>query len=119
MHEMAIPFAVRTRMARKLGQEASERAEAKAAEQVPGFTERALEHIRSVAQALGPDSQVRGEDIVNGAKVAGIRPHDDRAFGAVFQKAIREGLIVPVGYAPRVKGHGTAGGRVYSKGEGV
>lgn len=114
-----VPFITRTRMARKLGQEASERAEAKAAEQVPGFTERALEHIRSVAQALGPDSQVRGEDIVNGAKVAGIRPHDDRAFGAVFQKAIREGLIVPVGFAPRTKGHGTAGGRVYARGEGV
>ena len=119
MHEVSIPFAVRTRMARKLGQEASERAEAKAAEQVPGFTERALEHIRSVAQALGHDSQVRGEDLVNGAKLAGIRPQDDRAFGAVFRKAVREGLIVPVGFAPRTKGHGTAGGRVYAKGEGV
>ena len=119
MHEVFIPFAVRTRMARKLGQEASQRAEAKAAEQVPGFTERALEHIRTVAQALGPDSKVRGEDLVNGAKLAGIRPQDDRAFGSVFQKAIRQKLIVPVGYAPRVKGHGTAGGRVYARGEGV
>ena len=119
MHEVFIPFAVRTRMARKLGQEASERAEEKANGQVPGFTERALEHIRSVAQALGPESKVRGEDLVNGAKLAGIRPHDDRAFGAVFRKAVREGLIVPVGFAPRTKGHGTAGGRVYAKGEGV
>ena len=50
------------------------------------------------------------------AKVAGIRPRDDRAFGAVFAQAIREGLIAPVGYAPRVKGHGTAGGRVYARG---
>lgn len=111
-----IPFITRTRMACKLGQQASERAEAKAAEQVPGFTERALQHIRSVARALGPDSQVRGEDLVNGAKLAGIRPHDDRAYGPIFQKAIRDGLIVPVGYAPRVKGHGTAGGRVYARG---
>lgn len=119
MTEVAIPFMTRTRMARKLGKEASERAEAKANEQVPAFTERALEHIRSVAQALGPDARVRGEDLVNGAKLAGIRPHDDRAFGAVFRKAVREGLIVPVGYAPRIKGHGTSGGRVYAKGAGV
>ena len=109
----------RVRSARKLGQEAMERAEANANEHVADFSSRALAHIQTVARSLGPDGRVRGEDLVNGAKVAGIRPHDDRAFGAVFQKAVREGLIVPVGFAPRVKGHGTAGGRVYARGEGL
>lgn len=115
----AIPFPTRTRMARKLGAEAAARAEEKANEAVPNFTERALEHIRAVAGNLSQGATVRGEDLVNGAKLAGIRPHDDRAFGAVFQKAIRERVIEPVGYAPRIKGHGTAGGRVYARGEGA
>jgi len=114
-----VPFIARTRMARKLGQEAAARAEDRANADAPGFSERALEHIRATAERLAPDARVRGEDIVNAAKVAGIRPPDDRAFGAIFAKAIRMGLIEPVGYAPRTKGHGTAGGRVYARGEAL
>ena len=111
-----IPFITRTRMARKLGQEAAERAEDRANGELPGFSDRALEHIRETAARLAPDARVRGEDIVNAAKMAGIRPPDDRAFGAIFCKAIRLGYIEPVGFAPRTKGHGTAGGRVYARG---
>jgi hypothetical protein len=111
-----VPFITRTRMARKLGHEAAARAEDRANAAKPCFSDRALEHIRAAMANATPDARFRGEDIVNAAKVAGIRPPDDRAFGAVFSKAIRLGYIVPVGYAPRVKGHGTAGGRVYAPG---
>lgn len=111
-----VPFITRTRMARKLGHEAAARAQDRANTAEPGFSERALEHIRSTMAGAAPDARIRGEDIVNAAKVAGIRPPDDRAFGAVFSKAIRLGWIEPVGFAPRVKGHGTAGGRVYAPG---
>lgn len=112
-------FITRVRSARKLGEEAANRAADRADCEVPGFSTRALEHIRTTMLAADPAAKLRGEDIVNSAKVAGIRPPDDRAFGSIFAKAIREGLIVPVGFAPRVKGHGTAGGRVYARGEGL
>ena len=42
----AIPFMTRTHMARKLGEEAANRAEDKANSDAPGFSERALEHIQ-------------------------------------------------------------------------
>ncbi|QIL73711.1 hypothetical protein G7048_22680 [Diaphorobacter sp. HDW4B] len=106
-------------MARKLGAEAAQRAEDKANSDMPGFSERALEHIQKEMLAAGRDARVRGEDLVNSAKFAGIRPAEDRAFGPVFQKAIREGLIEPVGFAPRTKGHGTSGGRVYGWGRAL
>ena len=116
---MSIPFITRTKMARKLGEEAGKRAEDKANNDAPGFSERALEHIQKEMLAAGRDARVRGEDLVNSAKFSGIRPAEDRAFGPVFQKAIREGLIEPVGFAPRTKGHGTAGGRVYGPGRAL
>ena len=112
-------FITRVRSARKLGQEAMERAEAKANEHVADFSARALAHIQTVARSLGPDGRVRGEDLVNGAKVAGIRPHDDRAFGAVFQKAVREGLIVPVGFAPGSKAMARPVGACMRAGRGL
>ena len=114
-----VPFITRTKMARKLGAEAAQRAEDKANNDAPGFSERALEHIQKEMLAAGRDARVRGEDLVNSAKFSGIRPAEDRAFGPVFQKAIREGLIEPVGFAPRTKGHGTAGGRVYGPGRAL
>ncbi|MDH4417681.1 MAG: hypothetical protein QE485_10685 [Acidovorax sp.] len=113
------PFITRVRSARKLGAEAAKKAADRADQDAPGFSERALEHIRVTMLAAAPGAQLRGEDIVNAAKVAGIRPPDDRAFGSIFSKAIRLGFIEPVGFAPRVKGHGTAGGRLYARGEGL
>lgn len=112
-------FITRVRSARKLGAEAAQKAADRADSEGPGFSERALEHIRQTMSRAAPDERIRGEDIVNLAKVAGIRPPDDRAFGSIFAKAIRDGIIKPVGFAPRVKGHGTAGGRVYARGEGL
>ena len=116
---LQVPFMTRTKMARKLGEEASNRAEDKANSDAPGFSERALEHIQKEMLAAGRGARVRGEDLVNSAKFAGIRPADDRAFGSVFARAIKQGVIEPVGFAPRVKGHGTAGGRVYGWGRAL
>lgn len=112
-------FITRVRSARKLGEAAAQAAVDRAEQKDPTFPARAYEHIRTTMLAAAPDARLLGEDIVNAAKVAGIRPPDDRAFGAIFAKAIREGVIVPVDFAPRVKGHGTAGGRVYVRGEGL
>ncbi|MBO9680935.1 MAG: hypothetical protein J7556_22135 [Acidovorax sp.] len=106
-------------MARKLGHGAAARAEARADQDAPGFADAALEHIRAAMAELSHGATRRGEELVNAAKVAGIRPPDDRAFGSVFCKAIRLGYIEAVGFAPRVKGHGTAGGRVYARGRAL
>ncbi len=114
-----VPFITRARMARKLGTEAGARAEERANDATPGFSELALAHIRETMLAAPAGATLRGEDITNSAKLAGLRPPDDRAFGPVFAKAIKQGLLEPVGYAPRVKGHGTAGGRVYARGRSL
>lgn len=58
----------------------------------------------------GPTS---GEMLVNQAKAAGFVPHDDRAYGAVFQSLVRKGLIRCTGYGVRLKGHGTGGSRTW------
>lgn len=65
-----------------------------------------LEHLKR----HGPTS---GEELVDGMKTAGFIPHDDRAFGPVFQSLSREKHIQKYGYAERAKGHGTAGGVIW------
>lgn len=117
MDQMTIPFPQRARTARRLGDEGAERARSKAEEACPDFSEKAAAFIRNHATGMAPGATVRGEDLVNLMKQAGIRPGEDRAFGAIFAKAIREHVIVPVGFAARTKGHGTSGGRVYAAGE--
>jgi hypothetical protein len=57
--------------------------------------------------------QMSGEQLVDAAQQHGHRPHDARAFGAVFGSLSRRNLIRCVGYCEREKGHGTAGGRVW------
>lgn len=83
---------------------------AKAQEVDPLFSEKAkaaiLAHLRVVGSASG-------EVLTDVARAHGARPHDDRAFGGVFQSLSRAGLIRTVGYCARTKGHGTAGGRIW------
>lgn len=55
-----------------------------------------------------------GETLTDEAKKHGFRPHDDRAFGAVYSALVRRGEIRCVGSCPREKGHSTAGGRIWS-----
>jgi len=60
------------------------------------------------------DGQARsGEQLVDHCQRLGIVPHDARAFGAVFLKLKRMGLIEEAGFVARTKGHGTAGGRLW------
>ena len=54
-----------------------------------------------------------GEDITDACKIAGIVPHDDRAFGPVYMSLSRRGVIECKGMVPRRKGHGTSGGKVW------
>lgn len=54
-----------------------------------------------------------GEALVDAAKRAGFRPHDDRSFGPVVAKLKRDAKIFQVGNCPRRRGNGTAGGRLY------
>ena len=102
--------------ARQAGTEAGERAQTKADAMHPGFSERAMDFIRARMSTAANDDRFSGESLVNAMKQAEIVAHDDRAFGPVFAKAIRAGFIRPVGYVARVKGHGTAGGRLYAPG---
>lgn len=83
----------------------------------PSFGERAyafiVAYVREQAAALG---SVPGEQVTLAARAAGITPSDDRAFGAIYAKAIRQGDIRVVGYCARVRGHGTSGGKLYAAG---
>ena len=54
-----------------------------------------------------------GETITDAAIVAGIVPHDARAFGPVYMTLARRRVIERAGYCARRKGHGTAGGSVW------
>lgn len=77
----------------------------------PTFAEKAtaaiLAHLRTTGQASG-------EVLTDIAIAHGARPHDQRAFGPVFQSLARKGLIRTVSFCMRTKGHGTAGGRIWA-----
>lgn len=96
---------------RQQGTEASERARCKAERVCPGFSERAYAFIQNYARE---HERFSGEVCTLAMKEAGIRGTDDRCTGAIYAKAIRNGVIRVVGYVPRARGHGTAGGRLYS-----
>lgn len=96
--------------ARARGDEAAARCTDKA-ERVSDFdAEGAMKFVHGYLVRHG---QQPGEALVNAAKAHGFRPHDDRAFGTVFATLARRGLIRHMGYCERVKGHGTAGGRLW------
>lgn len=85
----------------------------------PTFGERAyafvVDYIRAQSAVYG---SVPGEQVTLAAQAAGIGAgRDARAFGAIFAKAIRQGDIKVVGACPRVRGHGTGGGRLYGAGD--
>jgi hypothetical protein len=83
---------------------------ANAEESFPDFSERACAFVLGYLAERGPSS---GEAITDACKRAGIRPHDDRAFGAVYMRLSRRGLIRKQGLCVRTKGHGTAGGHIW------
>lgn len=64
--------------------------------------------IRHLSRGPAP-----GEDITDACKAAGIKPHDDRAFGAVYLRLQRAGKIEKCGTVARRRGHGTSGGSIW------
>ena len=98
--------------ARKLGDEAAQAALDRTEQDDPTFSTRAYEFIVSYVRDHGP---VPGEAATLAARCAGIKPaKDDRAFGSVYAKALRDGAIKVVDSTNRVRGHGSAGGKVYA-----
>jgi len=95
---------------REIGQERGEACEAKAEIELSFDTIAAARDALAWLNEGGPAS---GEEIVNHLKRLGHKPHDDRAFGPVFARLVREGSISFVGYAVRQKGHGTIGAKVW------
>lgn len=82
------------------------------AEAVAGFdVAGARTQLLALLLARGPTS---GEDLVDLLKRSGFRGHDDRCFGQVFGVLARWRKIRCVGYCPRRRGHGTAGGRIWA-----
>lgn len=69
-----------------------------------------LAHLRAAQQASG-------EELTLVARAHGAVPHDDRAFGSVFASLSRRGRIRTVDMCMRVRGHGTAGGRIWALSE--
>lgn len=79
----------------------------------PHFSEKALDFIVKHVREKG---EVPGESVTLAAAEAGIKPPDQRAFGPIYAMALRRGLIHVVRYIPRVRGHGSAGGKLYAPG---
>lgn len=102
------PLARELARAREKGEAEAERCEA-AAERKGWDPAAAGEFILAWLRKNGPTA---GEVLVTEASKTNA-PHDGRAFGAVFQRLARRGLIEKCGTAQRTKGNGTAGGLVW------
>jgi hypothetical protein len=97
-------------LAQRLGQHAMLRTQVRAEHAAPGFTTRAADFILGYLRDCGPTP---GELLTDLCKARGMRPPDDRAFGAVFKMLANRGEIRQCGWTERRKGHGTGGGRVW------
>lgn len=96
--------------AKEAGRTASEACTAKALRSDPTFVKTAQDAILAHLRVVG---QASGEVLTDVAMAHGARPHDQRAFGAVFSGLARKNQIRTVGFCMRDKGHGTAGGRIW------
>ena len=69
--------------------------------------------IAFTVKYLKERGRASGEDISDACIAAGIKPHDERAFGPVFSHLSKTGRIEKCGTAIRRKGHGTSGAHVW------
>jgi hypothetical protein len=112
MNQAAIEMPVQSvAVAREVGRLAAEACVGKAERVTPFDVEGARMFVLGWLVRFGKQT---GEQLVDAAKAHGHRPHDDRAFGSVFGVLVRRNLIRCVGYCARAKGHGTAGGRIWT-----
>lgn len=72
-----------------------------------------IEATQFVRNYLSDGRHEVGEIIVDAAKEAGIKPHNDKAFGPVFMMMSRSGEIIRVGFKPRRKGHLAPGASIW------
>lgn len=108
------PRAHRVATARRLGEEAGQACLAMTEQGDPDFGEKAYQFIVAY---IRKHRRVPGESATLACCLAGIRPKDDRSFGPIYAKAIRAGDIRVVGIVARVRGHGSAGGKLYAPGK--
>lgn len=81
------------------------RAEGAANRQVPGWSELAFRFLRRFAMTA---QEFTGEDVTEAFnKTDFTKPKDDRAWGGVYQRAVREGVMEkhPTKTRPRARGH--------------
>lgn len=90
--------------------DAMQRVAQKAEDHRPSFSQDAETCALNYLRANGPTP---GEQLTIACKNAGIVPHNDRAFGPVYARMAKRGLIVKVGECKRMRGHGTSGGNVW------
>ncbi len=76
----------------------------------PSFSSRARAFVLDYLKKHTVSS---GELITDAAKLAGIKPPDDRAFGGIYKALSNAGKIMQDGWCERRKGHSTGGGRVW------
>lgn len=90
---------------------AGQRAQAQVAENAgPDFATAARAFVLNYLRVMGPTS---GEDLSDACLAENIVPHSTKAFGPVYAKLRRDGLIEHDSYCLRRRGHGTAGGIVW------
>lgn len=71
------------------------------------WTRTALQAVRCFLMTIGTNSFLT-EDVRDYASAQGVDdPHDGRAWGHVMQRAKREGIAVPIGYAAAKSSNGS------------
>lgn len=79
-----------------------------AEEAQPGWGERARESLQRCPIIFGSYEPFTMEQARQWAYAMGLdRPPEERAWGAVTQKLVRDGVIEPVGYAPAASSNGS------------
>lgn len=93
--------------ARAMGAEGMRRAEQRAERESPGFSAEAFRFLKGYV-STHYSRPFAGEDVVDMARTCGLVAPDSRAWGGVFLKAKRAGLIrLSNEWYPRRNGHGT------------
>lgn len=74
----------------------------------PGWSERARAYVQRYPIIFGWETPFTMEQARQWAYAMGLdRPPEERAWGAVTQKLVRDGIIEPVGYAPAASSNGS------------
>lgn len=74
----------------------------------PGWGARAFASVRDQCIAFGRSEPFTMEDARHWAYAMGLEePAEERAWGPVTRKLVRDGIIEPVGYAPAASSNGS------------